>query len=170
MGEKNLSDNLKISIIPASELNIDQIYELEKRIFAENECSSKSQLRYFISSPSATFFMLYDSESAVGYGIALRNKLRNGRYKGRIYSIGVLPEYKNKGAGSFLLAAMEEYLIESGGSFIVLETLEGTDGAKLFFLKHGYTESKFLPNYYHYGDGVRMKKVIADKSKPGKFI
>ncbi len=107
--------------------------------------------------------MLYDNKSVVGYGIALRNRLRNGQYKGRIYSIGVLPEYKSKGAGSFLLDAMEEYLIKSGVSFIVLETLEGRDGAKLFFLKHGYTESKFLPNYYPYGDGVRMKKIDCKK-------
>jgi ribosomal protein S18 acetylase RimI-like enzyme len=107
--------------------------------------------------------MLYDNEAVVGYGIALKNRLRNGQYKGRIYSIGVLPEYKSKGAGSFLLDVMEEYLTKSGVSFIVLETLEGTDGAKLFFLKHGYTESKFLPDYYSHGDGVRMKKIV-DKS------
>ena len=111
--------------------------------------------------------MLHDNKSAVGYGIALRNKLRNGRYKGRIYSIGVIPEYKNKGAGGLLLSTMEKHLITSGVSFIVLETLHGTDGAKLFFLKHGYTESKFLPDYYPYGDGVRMKKIIKEKSKPG---
>ncbi len=153
-------NNLTASIISSSKIDINQIYELEKRIFAKNECSSRSQFRYFLSSPNAAFFMLYDNESVVGYGIALRNRLRNGQYKGRIYSIGVIPEYKNKGAGSFLLDAMEEYLINSGVSFIVLETLEGKDGAKLFFLKHGYTESKFLPDYYSYGDGVRMKKIV----------
>ncbi|HVO67443.1 MAG TPA: N-acetyltransferase [Syntrophales bacterium] len=170
MLKNKLSDNLKISVVPTSKIDINQIYELEKYIFAKNECISKSRLRYFLSSPYATFFMLYDNISAVGYGIALRNKLRNGQYKGRIYSIGVIPEYKSKGAGSFLLAAMEKHLIKSGVSYIVLETLQGRDGAKLFFLKHGYTESKFLPNYYPYGDGVRMKKVVAEKSKPGEFI
>jgi len=156
----NLSDYLKVSVVPTSKLDIDQIYELEKRIFTKDDCSSKSQLRYFMSLPSAAFFLLYDKKSAVGYGLALRNKLRNGKYKGRIYSIGVIPEYKSKGAGSSLLAAMEKYLIKSGVSFIVLETLQGAGGAKQFFLKHGYTESKFLPNYYAYGNGVRMIKFI----------
>ena len=153
-------DNLTSSIIPASKIDIDRIYELEKRIFAKNECSSRSQLRYFLHSPNAAFFMLYDNKSVVGCGIALRSRLRNSKYKGRIYSIGVLPEYKSKGAGSFLLDTMEEYLIKSGVSFIVLETLEGKDGAKLFFLKQGYSEEKFLRDYYHYGDGVRMKKIV----------
>jgi ribosomal protein S18 acetylase RimI-like enzyme len=153
-------NNLASLIRPSSKIDIDQIYELEKRIFAKNECSSRSQLRYFLSSPTAALFMLYDNKSVVGYGIALRNRLRNGQYKGRIYSIGVLPKYKSKGAGSFLLDVMEEYLIKSGVSFIVLETLDKRDGAKLFFLKHGYSEVKLLPNYYSYGDGVRMKKVV----------
>jgi len=161
MLKQKLSNYLTFSIIPASKRDIDQIYELEKHIFAKNECCSRSQLRYFLSLPTATFLILYNNNSAVGYGIALRNKLRNGQYKGRIYSIGVLPEYRGTGAGSFLLDAMEKCLIKSGVSFIVLETLEGKDGAKLFFLKHGYSESKFLRDYYPYGDGVRMKKTIA---------
>jgi ribosomal protein S18 acetylase RimI-like enzyme len=160
MLKQKLFNKLTSFIIPASKIDIDQIYELEKRIFAKNECSSRSQLRYFLSSPNAAFFMLYDNKSAVGYGIALRNKLRNGQYKGRIYSIGVLPEYRSTGAGSILLDAMEKYLIKTGVSYIVLETREGKDGTKLFFLKHGYTESKFLPDYYPYGDGVRMKKLL----------
>jgi len=169
MLKQKLSNNFTFSIIQASKKDIDQIYELEKRIFAKNECCSRTQLRYFLSSPNTSFFMLCDNKSAVGYGIALRNKLRNGLYKGRIYSIGVLPEYRSTGAGSFLLNALEKYLIKSGVSFIALETLEGKDGAKLFFLKHDYTESKFLPDYYPYGDGVRMKKTIAKKLEPEKF-
>ena len=87
--------------------------------------------------------------------------MRNGKYKGRIYSIGVLPEYRSTGAGKLLLAAMERYLIKSKVSFIVLETLKRKGGAEHFFAKHGYVESKFLPDYYPYGDAVRMKKSVS---------
>ena len=93
--------------------------------------------------------------------MTLRNKLRNGKYKGRIYSIGVLPAYRSTGAGKLLLDAMEKYLIESNVSFIVLETLKGEGGAEAFFAKRGYMESKFLPDYYPYGDAVRMRKIVA---------
>jgi ribosomal protein S18 acetylase RimI-like enzyme len=65
------------------------------------------------------------------------------------------------GAGKLLLDAMEKYLITSNVSFIVLETLKGKGGSELFFTKHGYMESKFLPNYYPYGDAVRMRKTVA---------
>ena len=113
--------------------------------------------------PNASFFLLRDNGSSVGFGVALRNKLRNGKYKGRIYSIGVLPEYRSTGAGKILLAAMEKYLIKSKVYFIVLETLKGKGGAEYFFAKHGYAESKFLPDYYPYGDAVRMKKIFASE-------
>ena len=56
--------------------------------------------------------------------------------------------------------AMEKHLIKSNVSFIVLETLKGKGGAELFFTRHGYMETKFLPNYYPYGDAVRMKKSV----------
>jgi ribosomal protein S18 acetylase RimI-like enzyme len=159
MLEQKISDS-KLTVIRTSQNNSDQIYDLERRIFKANECFSRSQLRYLKSSPNASFFLLRDRNSYVGFGITLRNKLRNGTYKGRIYSIGVLPTYRSMGTGKLLLDAMEKYLIKSNVSFIVLETLKGKGGAETFFAKHGYMESKFLPNYYPYGDAVRMRKTF----------
>ncbi|HEX7534788.1 MAG TPA: N-acetyltransferase [Syntrophales bacterium] len=152
-----------LSVIRTSKNNSREIYDLERRIFKVNECFSRSQLRYLTSSPNASFFLLRDNKSSVGFGVALRNQLRNGKYKGRIYSIGVLPTYRSMGAGKCLLDAMEKYLIKSNVSFIVLETLKGRGGAEIFFAKNGYTESKFLPDYYPYGDAVRMKKIVAPR-------
>ncbi len=149
-----------MTVIRTSTADSNQIVDLQKRIFAVNECFSRSQLRYLKSSPYASFFLLRDNNSFVGFGLALRNKLRNGKYKGRIYSIGVLPEYRSMGAGKLLLDAMEKYLIESKVSFIVLETLKGKGGAEKFFSRQGYVEWKFLPNYYPYGDAVRMRKIV----------
>jgi ribosomal protein S18 acetylase RimI-like enzyme len=159
MLEKKISDS-KLTVIRTSQNNSGQIYDLERRIFRANECFSRSQLRYLKSSPNASFFLLRDKNSYVGFGITLRNKLRNGKYKGRIYSIGVLPAYRSMGAGKLLLDAMGKYLIRSTVSFIVLETLKGKGGAENFFAKQGYVESKFLPNYYPYGDAVRMRKNV----------
>ena len=149
-----------LTVSRTSTINSDQVYDLERRIFTRNECFSRSQLRYLASSPNASFFLLRDNGSSVGFGVALRNKLRNGKYKGRIYSIGVLPAYRRTGGGMLLLEAMEKYLIKSHVSFIVLETLKGKGGAEHFFARHGYIESKFLPGYYPYGDAVRMRKNV----------
>jgi ribosomal protein S18 acetylase RimI-like enzyme len=160
MKRKKLSDHLKYSIVRASKENLLQILDLEKKIFKSDCIFSRSRLRYLLSSPNASFFLCYDNERAVGFGIALRNKLRNGRLKGRIYSLGFIPEYQFRGSGALLLRVMEELLTKSGVSYIVLETVKGQKGAAPFFMKHGYSESEFLPGYYSYGDAVRMKKVI----------
>jgi ribosomal protein S18 acetylase RimI-like enzyme len=160
MFEERMSDS-KLTVIRTSKNDPDHVYDLERRIFTVNECFSRSQLRYLISSPNAAFFLLCDNDSSVGFGIALRNKLRNGEYKGRIYSIGVLPAYRRTGGGMLLLEAMERYLIKSHVSFIVLETMKGKGGAEIFFARHGYIESKFLPGYYPYGDAVRMRKNVS---------
>jgi len=163
MKRKKLSDHLKYSIVRASKENLLQILDLEKKIFKSDCIFSRSRLRYLLSSPNASFFLCYDNERAVGFGIALRNKLRNGRLKGRIYSLGFIPEYQFRGSGALLLRVMEELLTKSGVSYIVLETVKGQKGAAPFFMKHGYSESEFLPGYYSYGDAVRMKKVILKK-------
>jgi ribosomal protein S18 acetylase RimI-like enzyme len=154
----------KFTVIKTSRKNSTQIYDLERRIFKVNECVSRAQLRNLVSSPNASFFLLRVNSLSVGFGIALKSRLRNGRHKGRIYSIGVLKEYRRMSGGEILLDQMEKYLIKSKVSFIVLETLKGKGGAKNFFAKHGYMESQFLPNYYPYGDAVRMRKVIATGS------
>jgi ribosomal protein S18 acetylase RimI-like enzyme len=119
----------KLTVIRSLEKHSGQIYDLERRILGTNECFSRSQLRYLISSPNASFFLVRDNNSSVGFGITVRNKLRNGQYKGRICSIGVLPAYRSTGAGKRLLDVMEKYLIKSSISFIVLETLKGKNGA-----------------------------------------
>ena len=164
MGSKNQS----FSVIQATRSHLSQIYELENRIFSRGpEIFSRARLRSLLSSPNATFFLLWDHEYPVGYGIALKNKLRNGLDKGRIYLIGVIWEHRSKGAGSLLLGAMEEFLMKSGVAFIVSETLNNEDGAESFFIKHGYGEPQLLPNYYPYcyphGDAVRLRKVISKR-------
>jgi|GEM_PF-2450101 len=128
---KTISNSMS-NINRASKKNSGQIYDPERRIFKMNDCFSQSQLRYLISSPNASFFLLRDNNSSVRFGIALRNKLRNGKHKGRIYSIVVLPAYRSIGAGKLLLEAMEKYLIKSNVSFVVLETLKGKGSAEFF--------------------------------------
>jgi ribosomal protein S18 acetylase RimI-like enzyme len=160
MPNKKSSDNLKVAIVQASKEDLSQILDLEYQIFKSYCIFSRSRLRYLLSSPNASLFLCYHNKRAVGFGIALKNKLRNGRLKGRIYSLGIIPEYQFRGAGASLLRAMEKSLINSGVSYIVLETIRGKESAAPFFMKHGYAESESLQGYYTSGDALRMKKVV----------
>lgn len=145
-------------IVLASKSDLQRLWELDNLIFRKADCFSKPRLRYLLLSPNTAFFICLRDEVYVGYGIALRNKLRNGKVKGRIYSLGIIPKWQNNGAGALLLKYLENWLVAAGSSFITLETRKGQTGAKGFFEKMGYSFSETLPNYYGFTDGLRMKK------------
>ena len=153
-----LLDNT-VSVFRASTNHLDHICELEIRIFPPEDQFPRRNFRYLLSSPNAAFFLAGSPSRYVAYGIALKNILRNGKTKGRIYSIGVVPGLQGKGIGSLLLKRMEQWLIASGVEFITLETRKGPQGAKQFFERFGYKMVEILPKYYGHADGLRMKKL-----------
>jgi ribosomal protein S18 acetylase RimI-like enzyme len=112
-------------VVRATKQELSQAIDLENQILESYCLFSRFRLRYLLSSPNASFPPCYENESAVGFGIALKNKLRNGHLKWCIYSLGVISKYQFRGARALLLYAMEEALIKSGVSYIVLETIKG---------------------------------------------
>lgn len=148
----------RTSIIRAKKHQLEQIWDLENRIFADDDRFSKTRLRYLLNSPNAAFFLGLKGNVPIAYGIALKNRLRSGKTKGRIYSIGVLREFRTRGVGTKLLDSLEHWLSLEGAIFITLETKIKKNGARDFFARRGYEVTEFLPKYYASTDGIRMKK------------
>jgi ribosomal protein S18 acetylase RimI-like enzyme len=147
-----------LSIVHARKMHLDQICALERQIFADDDQFSRSRLRYLLSSRNAAFFLGLKDGQPIAYGIALKNRLVNGKVKGRIYSLGVVREHRHRGIGSRLLNALEQWLVAAGASFITLETKATKGGAKHFFKERGYRVTEFLAEYYSSLDGLRMRK------------
>lgn len=144
----------------AQQTDIDDICCLENEIFRSFDRFSQRRLLYLLSSINAIVTLCCAGTLRIGYGISLVNNLRNGVRKGRIYSIGILPDYQTKGAGAVLLRVMELDLRRSSVLFITLETRKGKSGAADFFRQHGYKKIQDLPNYYPHGSGIRMRKEV----------
>ncbi len=144
----------------ASSKDIEIIWKLENNIFRKDDRFSKRQLRYLLSSPNAKLFLCHRSGNCVGYGVSIVTRLKNGKKKGRIYSIGLLADHRRKGGGSELLNTLEGQLRLAGVSFITLETKKGPIGASRFFRRKGYVQTMYLPQYYASAHGIRMKKDI----------
>ena len=141
--------------------DLDELDSLEKKIFTGiDELFSRPRLRYLLSSPNSAVFVCFHEGAAIGYGIALKNRLTNRQLKGRIYSLGLLSGWQRKGAGKVLLGELEKWLIDAGVAFITLETRADSLGAKDFFERMGYQVSDILPKYYPESDGIRMIKRI----------
>jgi ribosomal protein S18 acetylase RimI-like enzyme len=142
----------------ASVNHLDLVVGLEARLFPRVDRFSRGRLRYLINSDNALVLLCWQQKKCVGYGIALRNKLRNGKYKGRIYSVGTVPEKQQLGIGGQILRALEKWLIERGSAFITLETRLGSNVS--FYEKRGYKPVERLSRYYGPATGLRMRKEI----------
>lgn len=149
----------RLSVIRGDRRHLPDIVELEQRIFSQ-EGFPKSRLKYLLDSPNTAFFVAYQRGAPIAYGIALKNRMRNGKTKGRIYSLGVVRGLRSKGVGTLLLKTLETWLSAARVSFITLETKANKSGAKDFFASKGYQVVEFLPKYYDSADGLRMKKFV----------
>jgi ribosomal protein S18 acetylase RimI-like enzyme len=65
-------------------------------------------------------------------------------HRGWIYSLAVLPKYRNKGVGSALLSHAEEKLSSLGCMKINLQVREGNDTAEKFYITNGYSTEKII--------------------------
>ena len=84
---------------------------------------------------------------------------------GRVYKIGVLPDFKRKGIGSLLLNKIENWFVKNKMKSSYAEVRESNTPSRSMFLKNGYKEIGKL--YCYYGnlkesieleDGVKYKK------------
>ena len=148
----------KVRTTPAVPKDLELLTALEAQLFPKSDRFSPRRLLYLIKAPRATVLLCWQNEKCVGYGIALRNKLRNACYKGRIYSVGVVQTSRRKGLGSHVLRALEQRLLEQGVNFITLETRFGANVS--FYQKRGYRVVEELPKYYGRASGLRMRKDI----------
>lgn len=94
----------------------------------------------------------FDGERAVGsVQVALESR-DNGRHRGEIQKLMVLPEARGRGLGSALMAAAEDAARRAGRTLLVLDTREG-DTAERLYRRMGWTEAGRVPGYVREADG-----------------
>ena len=143
--------------IKAGLKNLNEVVSLEKQIFPADGFSKKAY-RYLIKK-GWVFIICYKGKIA-GHGCIVINKFRNGKSKGRIYSVGILEKYRGRGLASTLIKHMEKACGDV--EYITLETHKSHKNVIRLYEKMGYEITEQLPDYYEYGDssgdGVRMRK------------
>ena len=71
-----------------------------------------------------------------------------GRSQARLYSVGVLPEYRGKGLGTSLLHAAEQDALKNECVSLRLEVRQDNPGAIKLYRKYGYNLFGVVPDYY----------------------
>jgi len=79
----------------------------------------------------------------VGFGI-----MHYGTTEANLNLLAVLPEYRHKGIGRFLVQWLEKSAMTAGIDVVYLQCRQVNASAQQFYLKLGYRKLRSLPRYY----------------------
>lgn len=136
--------------------DLPAIVEIEGLCFPEETAFPPGMFAYLIRY-SVVLVASDADDTVVGFIIGYAS----GRV-GAIYTLDVHPDYRRRGIGSRLIAALEEELQMQGVESIRLEAaIENPDALELY-RKLGYKERELVRDYYGRGkNAVRMWKVLS---------
>lgn len=152
----NVELNCQIRL--AKRTDLAKIHQIEEVIFKGFDQFTFRRFKSLFKSPNARFFVCELGSELAGFGIGLKKKLANGKLMGRVYVIGISPNYQKKGIGQMMLKTVENWLILEGIEFINLETSAMRPHLRAFYEKNNYVFYKNLPDYYEDFDGIRLRK------------
>jgi len=178
MGEKY---NLAVQKAGIGDLPL--VVEIENKLFTEKEGRFEEKAyRWLIENPrdvraylsdddikkydidvdeeilNACVMLYYQGETPIGHGTIIVSKDPEGKRAGRIYSIGILKEYRRNFLGSLFMSKMEQALFLAGAEYVALETHASYDWWVKSLEKRGYKVTDTIEDYYADGDAVKMRK------------
>ncbi|MCS7385951.1 MAG: ribosomal protein S18-alanine N-acetyltransferase [archaeon GB-1867-005] len=150
----------KLSIRPAREEDICEIFEIEVRSFKDPY--PRSLLKMLLQMARETFLVAELNGKVVGYVILLVRR----KYLGHILSLAVSPHHRRKGIATALLASVEERARTLGVKILRLEVRVSNLAAIKLYLKLGFKEAYQIPQYYRDNESaIIMFKILTEKNK-----
>jgi GNAT superfamily N-acetyltransferase len=86
-------------------------------------------------------------------------KRPNGLHRAEVQKLLVYTSYRKQGLGQELMRAVEKTACDLGRSLLVLDTLQGDSGERLYE-RCGYTRAGVIPDYARLSDGSLHATVI----------
>lgn len=136
--------------------DIADLREFEAIVFEHQpDRFSKRSLLHLATAPTSRTYILRDEKGKIYAEII--GLLRHFKIpSGRIYKIGVRPDMKKRGVGSFLINAIEEWFVESGMKRSCAEIRESNVASRTMFSRAGYVETGII--YWYYAGGENAVK------------
>ncbi len=155
-----MNNNEKVSqedsfkVVVATPKDLDDLFAFEKICFEhEADRFPRRNLLHQITSPTSRIFILREENGrifATVTGLLRHFKIPSGR----IYKIGVLPEMKKRGIGSFLIRTVENWFRKQGMHKSCAEVRESNSPSRRMFEKNGYIETGLLIWFYAGGENA----------------
>ncbi len=141
---------------PSRLADLEALYALERQSFPAHDAFSRSQFRYLLSNPRASFHLVRRDGRIVGSAILLRRRTRTG-LAGRLYSLAVSPDCRGQGLGRVLMDDVLAACRREGIGRLALEVRADNAPAIALYRKYGFCTAHRLPDYYGARqDGLKM--------------
>lgn len=135
------SQGIRIQRLPPDRL--DDLIDAQNKIFSDYIIQIRSSRQFFIEfmrsvgGDLANVLVALDGEAIVGYVNPVIDKS-----EGWIGGLGVVPDHRQQGIASRLMAAAEDLCRNQGVDSVFLEVIEGNSKAQRLYEKLGYAESR----------------------------
>lgn len=147
----------------AEDQDLDRIAELENVLFADSPWPWKEFEHELHENPFAILLVDEEEGRVVGYldyWILYE--------QAQVATIGVDPEYQNRGIGSALLSYAEKDAADQGCETFSLEVRVSNAPARHLYEKHGFIQVNIRKGYYENGeDAYLMVKPIGGQKDDG---
>jgi ribosomal-protein-alanine N-acetyltransferase len=136
--------------------DFQQVLEIEQEAFNEH---NPYLYMHFYEMNADTFLVAEHRGKILGFIVGL---IIDGT--GKIFSIAVHRNHRQRGIGSMLLGALSNIFQESRITEVYLEVRETNHPARRFYEKHGFTPIALEPAYYNDGENaIIMRKNLNSK-------
>lgn len=144
-------------IRPATLADVDSLWIIETSCFGSDQLSRRS-FKWMIEKANALLLVAEQQHVILGYVLLLYAR---GTSLARIYSLAVLPEYRQQKVAGKLMQEAEHAALAAGRSFIRLEVRVDNPTAIMLYTKLGYHQFDIVSDYYaDHANALRMMKVL----------
>jgi ribosomal-protein-alanine N-acetyltransferase len=135
---------------------------IDQSCFPAGIAYSRPELKDFISQPNSRTWVAAEGETILGFLIAEQQASRAGH----VITIDVVEAWRNRGVGTKLMEAAENWVSCLGLRLIYLETAEDNLTAQRFYGARGYEKVKAVAHYYSNGAAawVMVKRLGASRT------
>ncbi|MFN0109466.1 MAG: GNAT family N-acetyltransferase [Blastocatellia bacterium] len=141
--------------------DLNELWQLDLRIFWDGETYERETFRFLLNNPLAITRQIRSEEDEMAaFGIAVIEST-GPIGQAHLTAIGVAPEFRRRGLGLLIMHEMERSLIARGISSIKLEVRATNVAALQLYEKLGYIVTQRMGKYYSNGDdGYSMVKSL----------
>jgi ribosomal protein S18 acetylase RimI-like enzyme len=138
--------------------DLNELWQLDLRVFLDGEAYERETFRYLLTNPKAiTRQIRSDYDEMAAFGIAVIEPTGQGH----LTAVGVAPEYRRRGLARLIMHEIERSLIARGVGSIKLEVRANNVAAQQLYEQLGYIVTQRMGKYYSNGDdGYSMVKSL----------